>query len=61
MITLNDTLELDNTTDEILTTRSGRIFRPYHKDLLHNIPPDIVKEMARRRLEQIEKDGKLYH
>jgi hypothetical protein len=55
MKTLNDTLEL-NDTDELLVTKSGRIFQPYHKDLLDNIPSDIVREMARRRIEEIKKD-----
>jgi hypothetical protein len=31
-----------------------RIFYPVHKDLLDNLPPDIVVEMARRRYEQLK-------
>jgi hypothetical protein len=40
-------------TDEIVT-ESGRVFRPAHNDLLDSLPPDIVQEMARRRLEEIK-------
>jgi hypothetical protein len=35
-------------------TASGRVFKPYHKDLLENIPAEIVEEMAHRELEKIE-------
>jgi len=38
--------------DEIVT-ESGRVFRPGNKDLLEKIPNDIVQEMAKRRLEEI--------
>jgi hypothetical protein len=40
--------------DEIVT-ESGRVFRPGNKELLGNIPPDIVQEMATRRWEEIER------
>jgi hypothetical protein len=30
--------------------------RPYHKEILDALPEDIVSEIARRRLEQLEKD-----
>jgi len=40
--------------DEIVT-KSGRVFRPGNKELLQNIPPDIVQEMAKRRLEEINR------
>jgi len=39
--------------DEIVT-ESGRVFRPGNKELLENIPPDIVQDMAKRKLEEIE-------
>jgi len=39
--------------DEIVT-QSGRVFRPGNKELLENIPSDIVQEMAKRRLEEIK-------
>jgi len=46
--------------DEIVT-KSGRVFRPGNKELLENIPADIVQEMAKRKLEEIKryKDGKV--
>jgi hypothetical protein len=37
-----------------IITESGRVFRPVHDDILNKLPPDIVKEMAKRRLEEIE-------
>jgi hypothetical protein len=40
--------------DEI-TTESGRVFRPAHKELLENLPPDMVKELACRRMKDIER------
>ena len=47
---------LDNTLakDEIVT-ESGRVFRPAHKDLLESLPPDMVQELARRRMKDIER------
>ena len=47
---------LDNTLakDEIVT-ESGIVFRPAHKDLLENLPPDMVQELARRRMKDIER------
>jgi hypothetical protein len=39
--------------DEIVT-ESGRVFRPGNRELLENIPCDIVQEMAKRRLEEIK-------
>ena len=39
--------------DEIVT-ESGRVFRPGNKELLENIPADIVQEMANRRMEEIK-------
>jgi hypothetical protein len=44
--------------DEIVT-ESGRVFKPYHRDLLANIPAEIVEEMARRELEKIEADKRV--
>ena len=46
---LEDTLEKDD-----ILTESGRVFRPGNKELLKNIPSDIVKEMAKRKLEEIK-------
>jgi len=39
--------------DEIVT-ESNRVFRPGNKELLENIPADIVKEMAKRKWEEIK-------
>jgi hypothetical protein len=38
---------------KVIVSKSGRKFRPYHKNLLDNMPPDLVKEMAKRELEKI--------
>ena len=54
MKTLGDTL----VKDEIIT-ESGRIFRPGNKELLDNIPSDIVQEMAKRKLEEIQTHKKI--
>jgi cell pole-organizing protein PopZ len=51
------TLKPSLAPDEIVT-KSGRKFRPYYKDLLDNMPPDLVKELARRELEKIRKAEK---
>ena len=40
--------------DEIVT-KSGRVFHPGNKELLENIPADIVQEMAKRKWEEIER------
>jgi hypothetical protein len=40
--------------DEIVM-ESGRVFRPGNRELLKNIPCDIVQEMAKRRLEEIKR------
>ena len=48
MKTSEDTLVRDE-----IVTESGRVFRPGNKDLLEKIPNDIVQEMAKRRLEEI--------
>jgi hypothetical protein len=54
MKTSEDTLVKDE-----IVTKSGRVFRPGNKELLENIPADIVQEMAKRKWEEIEryKDG----
>ena len=39
--------------DEIVT-ESNRVFRQGNKELLENIPADIVQEMARRKWEEIK-------
>jgi len=50
-----------NTMKDEIVTKSGRVFRPGNKELLENIPADIVQEMAKRKLEEIKryKDGKV--
>jgi len=50
MKTLEDTLVKDE-----IVTKSGRVFRPGNKELLENIPADIVQEMAKRKWEEIER------
>jgi hypothetical protein len=47
------TLEDTSVKDEIVT-KSGRVFRPGNKELLENIPADIVQEMAKRKWKEIE-------
>jgi hypothetical protein len=49
MKTSEDTLA----KDEIIT-ESGRVFRPGNKEFLDTLPPDIVQEMARRRLKEMQ-------
>jgi hypothetical protein len=39
--------------DEIVSA-SGRVFRRHNQEFLDNLPPDNVREMARRRLEEIQ-------
>ena len=36
-----------------IVTETGRVFRPGQAELLDTLPPDIVQEMAKRRLEEI--------
>jgi hypothetical protein len=36
-----------------IVTETGRVFRPGRPELLEALPPDIVREMAQRRLEEI--------
>jgi hypothetical protein len=55
MKTSEDILVLD---DKVIITKSGRTFRPYHKDLLDNLPPDLVTEAAKRKQEEIKKSEK---
>ena len=43
----------DTLVQNEIVTESGRVFRPGNAALLEQIPPDIVKEMARRRLEEV--------
>ena len=50
MKTLEDTLVKDE-----IVTKSGRVFRQGNRELLENIPADIVQEMAKRKLEEIER------
>ena len=49
MKTSEDTLVKDE-----IVTESGRVFRPGNKELLENIPSDIVQEMAKRKWEEIK-------
>ena len=53
MKTSEDTLVKDE-----IVTESGRVFRPGNKELLENIPSDIVQEMAKRRWEEIKHSKK---
>ena len=32
----------------------GRVFKPVYKNLLDNMPQDLVQEMARRRLKELD-------
>jgi len=34
--------------------KNGRVFKPVYGDLLNNMPRDIVQELAKRRLAEIE-------
>ena len=45
-----DTLEKDE-----IVTESGRVFYSGNKELLENIPSDIVQEMAKRKWEEIKR------
>ena len=59
MITSEKLLEKPvNDTNEIV--KDGRVFKPVYKDLLDNMPNDLVREMARRRLEELDKQEKRY-
>ena len=40
-----------------IITKSGRVFYPYHQEMLDNLPEDIVQELARRELEKIKAAG----
>jgi hypothetical protein len=42
----------DEIPDEIV--KDGRVFKPVYKHLLDNMPRDLVQEMARRRLDELE-------
>jgi hypothetical protein len=39
--------------EKVITSKSGKKYRAYHQDLLDKMPPDIVQELAQRRLEEI--------
>jgi len=47
-----DVIYSDNDTGEIV--RDERVFRPVYKHLLDNMPRDLVQEMARRRLAELD-------
>jgi len=38
--------------DGKIITETGRIFRPGRAELLESLPADIVREMAKRRMEE---------
>jgi len=40
--------------DPDVIIKNGRIFKPVYKHLLDNMPKDLVQEMARRRLEELD-------
>jgi len=40
--------------DPDVIIRDGRIFKPVYKHLLDNMPKDLVQEMARRRLKELD-------
>jgi hypothetical protein len=44
--------KLSNRQGEIVI--DGHVFRPLYKHLLDNMPRDLVQEMARRRLAELE-------
>ncbi|GHU68648.1 hypothetical protein FACS189447_11060 [Spirochaetia bacterium] len=53
---MNKTLKKSSAADEdekVIMSGSGKKYRRLYQDLLDNMPQDIVKEMARRRLEDI--------
>ena len=38
-----------------IISESGKKYRRLYQDLLDNMPQDLVREMARRRLEEFER------
>jgi hypothetical protein len=50
---MNTSKNISVLDEDAIITESGRVFRPAHKDLLESLPPDMVKELARRRLEDM--------
>jgi hypothetical protein len=38
----------------VIVSKSGRVFRSGNKELLDSLPPDMVSELARRRLKTLE-------
>ena len=51
----DDVIYKDTLVKDEIVTKSGRVFRPGNKELLENIPADIVQEMAKRKWEEIER------
>ena len=52
---MNETLEKSSAADDkVIVSKSGKKYRRLHQNLLDNMPQDLVKEMARRRLVEIE-------
>lgn len=41
--------------DKVIISESGKKYRRLYQDLLDNMPQDLVREMARRRLEEFER------
>jgi hypothetical protein len=37
-----------------MTENERKTLQPYYKDFLDKLPPDLVKELARRRLEELK-------
>ena len=53
---MNGTLKKSSATDDkVIISESGKKYRRLYQDLLDNMPQDLVREMARRRLEEFER------
>ena len=53
---MNGTLKKSSEADDkVIMSGSGKKYRRLYQGLLDNMPQDLVCEMARRRLEEIEK------
>jgi hypothetical protein len=44
--------------EKTAVTKSGRKFKSYHQKLPDNMPPDLVRETAKRELEKIGQEEK---
>jgi hypothetical protein len=38
-----------------VSTKSGLVYQAHNQELLENLPPDMVEELTRREMQQIEK------